>query len=157
MSLNLKEDIINAINCFESCKQKIFEIISSQQSILHVEFNKFSTFNHKVLYLEPNETHSIYILNQIQSCIEDEFNRPKWKLGHCLDTRRNSAWIPHLTIAKTSADRKNGRNLSIKSVYYDGLEEKLNGVKVPVVSVDLLSMREMDGDGYYKRYSSLKF
>jgi 2'-5' RNA ligase len=158
MSLNHNEDIQNAINCFESCKMRIIEIILSHQStVFEIEFTKFSTFNQKVLYLDPNESQTINILHQIQSSIEEEFYDSKWKLFHCLGTRRNnSIWIPHVTIAKTSADRKNGRSLSIKSILYDGLEEKLSKIKVPVVSVDLLSMREIDSDGYYKRYSTFK-
>lgn len=73
------------------------------------------------------------------------------------NTEDNDDWVAHATIGKTSADRKNGKRLSFYRGDYEPLSSILEGLEVPVASLDLLSMQEMDDMGYYNSYATINF
>lgn len=64
-------------------------------------------------------------------------------------------WVPHATVMKTSADRKNGRSLEIKITDYEGLESMIDGIDVSLCTVELLYMGDVEPDGYYKIISTI--
>lgn len=146
-----------AQNCLANCQPKISEMIASYLSNLHVTFDSIGNFGTSVLYISPQNNDILQVIREINYYLADEFHR----VGLFTDPKEMSRvnnWNPHLTIAKTSADRRNAKKLSIKKENYENCTDLFNDGKTLLVEfdrIDLLSMAEQSEDGYYKSYGTL--
>jgi hypothetical protein len=66
-------------------------------------------------------------------------------------------WLPHATIAKTSADWKNGRKIKFHRELVSTFRTAFDGHQVSLDRVDLLEMTQTDCDGYYKSHGTIRF
>jgi AKAP7 2'5' RNA ligase-like domain len=66
-------------------------------------------------------------------------------------------WLPHATIAKTSADRRNGRKIKFCKELIGQYEDYFEGLRIPLHRIDLLEMGRNDDDGYYRSHASTQF
>jgi 2'-5' RNA ligase len=154
MGLKNTDELSAAISCFKDCQPRILEAIGSLGPF-HINFGKISSFGSKVLFLEPLSDESSTIMRVIHRLFEESFLNHEPKLS--IDRKGElDEWIPHATIMKTSADKRNGRRLSIPKDDFLINEDRIQ-MSVPVVSIDLLSMTEKDASGYYKSYASIEF
>lgn len=136
--LSLASDIQQDIRCHER----------------QLSFKNVGRFKTNVLYAEPLPDNTILALNRLTQLISNAFiehellgNDERYKLVE---------WKPHVTIAKTSADRKRGRYLKIRDTDCEGLDRHFNDmIRCPLSTIDLLSMTEIDEDGYYKSVASI--
>lgn len=159
MELESEEQIATAVSRLQSCASMIDDIIRPIGEVtlnsrkFSLPMGKIEAFGSRVLYIDPIPSIEMDALRQIQQIIYDSFqsHEPKFRLD-CT----NESWIPHATIMKTSADKKNGRRLKIPKDDFTIYECRLD-LRVPFLSIDLLSMQEKDATGYYKSYSSIAF
>jgi 2'-5' RNA ligase len=160
-SLQSPNDILLAQNCFLSCQEKILSMISKYLSLqdLSLTFDSLSRFGSNVLFIAPQQNEILQIFREMNYFLADEFQ----KVGIFTDPKemaRVNQWNPHLTVAKTSADRRNKSKarVGIKKEDYENCTEMFASgatVQVPVEQIDLLSMAEQSEDGYYKSYGTI--
>ena len=109
MELVNKEDIQSAIDCFLSCEEYIHNIFQSEdvsKTPPELNFSHISTFSSNVLFISPSPSATLEKLNEVTDYMTQEFI----KEGLITTAKMSKkSWNPHCTIAKTSADRKNGR------------------------------------------------
>jgi hypothetical protein len=110
-----------------------------------------STFSHRVLFIKPDESESIESIKQVNARILERLRSIESLLNndHGLMSVNLLNWKAHVTVAKLKPEHK---QLSLKLDYLSSLESVLGNVQVPLLSIDLLSMRETDETGYYKSY-----
>ena len=66
-------------------------------------------------------------------------------------------WLPHATIAKTSADQKNGRRIKFHQEHITSCETEFLDMEINLNRLDLLEMAKVDADGYYKSVATIRF
>lgn len=152
MALIKPLDVEMAINCFHSLRDDVWEIAHRDNYPKQVVFEKLSTFGKSVLYLEATDCPALDMLREIDQLSKARFAELPMLHG---ESRLQTPWTPHATVAKTSADRKNGRRLRITTEDFDGLHSIIQNEPATVTSLDLLSMTEVDVDGYYRRCASI--
>lgn len=143
-----------AMECFESLRSDIQSMMSVADSPKLVLFEKLATFNTKVLYAEAADCPTLSLLHEIDALTKHRFSQPQFRLDDCLPNEMQQPWCPHVTIAKTSADRNN-RRLKITEDDFDELQHFVQHEPALVASLDLLSMADVDADGYYKRCATI--
>lgn len=147
--LTLQEDNVEkAAKVLNECQPLIDELFC--ECLFELRFRSFGSFRKNVLFTHPEQSPTLDTLRILTQRLKEKF------VEHNLLLEASDDWKPHVTIAKTSADRKNGRKLKIKAEDYDGLQDILDNIGVPLTTVDLLSMQEMDESGYYKSYASVE-
>ena len=147
--MTLQEDQVEkAANVLSDCQPLIDELFC--ECVLELRFNSFGSFRKNVLFTHPEQSPTLDALQILTQRLQEKFRE------HNLLLETNNDWKPHVTIAKTSADRRHGRKLKIRAEDYDGLHEILDNIDVPLTTVDLLSMQEIDESGYYKSFASVE-
>jgi hypothetical protein len=156
LELPCNEDVQAAIDSFQNCETAILGTlrdVAPPNRILR--FNSLSAFGKNVLFAAPIEDNVVHALQEVTSILSNCL----MERGLYQEKSPVKKWTPHATIAKTSADRKNGRKLSILKKDYESCRNKFddgdNLVAVQLTTLDLLSMTEMDADGYYKSYAQI--
>jgi AKAP7 2'5' RNA ligase-like domain len=113
------------------------------------------------MYIAPDEADQglTYLKGVVQQLFEKfqekELLQPRYlKLS---SEKWIDGWLPHATIAKTSADRKNGKKIKFNRELILKYESAFDGLKIPLKRIDLLEMAKMDDEGYYKSHAGIVF
>lgn len=154
MTLSSTEEIQSACDVFDSSRSFIANKISALTS-KELSFSKIDVFPSKVIFTSPDEGDAMVALREIVLHLKQKFlEHPLLSRG--MDSHSHSEWTPHVTIAKTSADKRNGRKLKIgqqHAAYFsiDRAEvlDQLARERVPLSVIDLLSMQGEAADKYY--------
>ena len=151
--MSLQEDYIQVV---QNALQDLQPEISSCTPLPMVSFSKLGKFSNRVLYIEPHDDDGIdhirnmnqIILNKLRSI--DGLNMEDIGL-HKYDVRR---WKAHVTVAKVKfpQPKTSPNKILVSEDDLNLMEERLGCVRVPIHSIDLLSMGEVDETGYYKSY-----
>lgn len=147
-------DEINEVkDWFQSCQQ---DILQSYSSTIDLSFYQIKTFATRVLYLEIDNSQQNQLLFQIQDYFKNSIQRNERIKSFLIQEKIDKQWIPHVTILKTSADRKNKKKLDIRLEDYNHIHSHSIPITTPLIDIELLSMYEHDKDsGYYKSICSL--
>lgn len=158
LELRSPMDIEQAIYSFESCASSIKALIDGVSDKV-LQFDSLNRFGSSVLFAAPVMDDNLLCLKDISTLVGKSFN--EIGLLSSDQVRKLSSWKPHVTIAKTSADRsKAGRMLKILTSDYESCScanifSKESPAIVPFTTIDLLSMQEVDDDGYYRKLASI--
>ncbi len=115
-----------------------------------VQFGRISSFGHRVIFVEPVDDISVRYLTELTMTLHARC----LAAGLIKGGEQNDTWKAHVTIAKTSKLGKKQKKTTINKDTYLNLQADLN-VVAELSTVDLLSMREVEADGYYKSFASL--
>lgn len=152
--LYLKDD--DAIESAKGCLSELRPIIDSFFSARHkFELSCLQLFGKNVVYLCPQKSDSTAALEELAYTVRDSFIRNGIIPVVESDSKSSTFKVVlHATIAKTSADRKNGRKLRIERDDIAVAETFISDLCLLPEngSMDLLKMNEMADDGYYKSY-----
>ena len=148
MHIVSREHIEKATLLVNNCQSAVDEFFPDYPST--ISFRNFGNFGKKVLFLSVENGPTLDKLEQLGKYMYDKF------LEAGLVPSVGYEFVPHVTIAKTSADKKN-KKLSILPSHFAGLESELDGNPVVLECIDLLAMTQQDEDGYYKSYGKLLF
>jgi 2'-5' RNA ligase len=150
MNLASQEEIQSARSIFDASRGFIAEKMSKLAS-KSLSFSRVDVFPTKVIFTSPDECETMDALREITLHLKHTFQQHSlWSDVNHID------WTPHVTIAKTSADRRNGRKLKIQQSHSDyfsieqpGVLHQLASEMVPLSVIELLSMERMASDKYY--------
>ena len=151
MNLASQEEIQSACCIFDASRGFIAERMSKLAS-KSLSFSRVDVFPTKVIFTSPDDCETMDALKEITLYLKQTFKE------HSLfsDDDNQIDWTPHVTIAKTSADRRNGRKLKIQQGHADyfSIEQpdvlhRLASEMVPLSVIELLSMERMATDKYY--------
>jgi len=151
MNLASQEELQAACSIFDASRGLIVEKMS-QIACKSLSFSKVEVFPSKVIFTSPDNSQTMDVLREITLYLKQIFQD-----NSLLSNNDNFIeWIPHVTIAKTSADRRNGRKLKITQVHSDyfnieqaGVLNRLASERVPLSVIEILSMEGMASDKYY--------
>jgi hypothetical protein len=151
MHLETPEQIAQAQDIFLASMSDI-SVILADINKKSVRFGNIKRFGTNVLFVEPLDDEVLGCLRIITNLIRNRF----YECGLLSSLKDASDWAPHATIAKTSADRRNGRKLKILEEdvidFHRYFEED---IPVALSTIDLLSMTHPPQmDGYYQSMSS---
>lgn len=156
MELKDSNEVDKAKTCLNQCQGKIKELISNAPASCKLTFDDLGSFNGKVLFASPQHNPSLQLVESIRNIIYNEFRSSENGLSDCVTV--DEKFVPHVTIAKTSADRKNGRNLKIQKNLFEDLSSYVKEFECPISQIDLLSMTEIEPtSGYYRSLASFSF
>jgi 2'-5' RNA ligase len=111
LQLQSKDQIDAAASCLASCQSEFDKLFNSKSRCM-VLVKSIGIFDgSKVLYAAPTNDDTMRCLAELTSYIENQFINH----GIIYPERLGHKWTPHITILKTSYDRKNGRSLKIKA------------------------------------------
>ncbi len=149
--INLKEEHLGLVNA------ALNEIRSECLITLPVlSFTKFGKFSNRVLYIEPHDDDGIDFIRNMNELIYYKLMSIEALNGteNGLQNIDLQQWKAHVTIAKVKPMRN--KNMKSKLLVSEDdlhlLEEQLGCWSTPLLSIDLLSMTEVDEQGYYRSY-----
>ena len=150
-----KEQIPLAAEALLACQQEL----STPTSIT---LGKTQRIGNKVIYVAPKiEDAGFQRLESILRIIFERFtpffdDQEKNKM--CLSPDKwYQQWLPHATIAKTSADQKNGRRIKFHHEHIASCETEFLDMEINLDRLDLLEMTKVDVEGYYKSVATIRF
>lgn len=152
MNLASQEEIQSACSVFDASRCFIAEKMSKVSS-KSLSFSRVEVFPTKVIFTSPDNCETMDTLKEIRLYLKQTFQEHSlWS-----DGSNHIDWTPHVTIAKTSADRRNGHKLKIQQGHSDyfsieqpGVLHQLASEMVPLSVIELLSMEGMASDKYYR-------
>ena len=173
LALTNSEQIQKAAQCLLEFQDELSSMLAVIEN-KYVSFNSMGNFSTKVLYAEPVQDEVMATLAAITVQLEARFIACDL-IQHYPGVGR--PWCPHATILKTSYDRKNGNKLKIRPPDYAGMDRYLQlseerscsvdamdldpipvkDIRVQLTTIDLLSMQEIQSDGYYRSYAHINF
>lgn len=145
LSLKEGEEVEKAKELFRDCNIDL--TLSSDLMLGDVTF-----FGNKVLKIDVIKDELYQKINEIGKILHDKFTEHGLIQDHVW-----SSWEPHVTIAKTSADRKNYKKLKFDKDMINGEEKSFHQFPVPFTTIDMLLMSGVDDDGYYKSIETKDF
>ena len=153
MCLQSADDLATAQAVLSESGDIVQSAFSSVSGPLVLQFTNsektLGMFGKKVLYANPDINEVSEAIINLRTLLYDRY---KNALPYALI--ESAGFVPHVTIAKTSADRS--RRLEINSILIEDLHGVLRDLQIPLSSIDLLSMAETNRDtGYYKSYECI--
>ena len=153
--LSLPEERLNdAVDLLQRFQERINDMFNIETSVISLD--RVCLIKDKVIYISPNQDHNISKLKELLNEMYLSFYNEGFLLDH-RPTEWIHNWLPHATIAKTSADRKTGRQISFTRPLITDFEYALRGREVQLTTIDLLEMSTIDEYGYYTSYASILF
>ena len=144
LHLHNVEEINLASSTLDSCKFEINSILTENISVdPFLEVGKFGSFGNRVLFISLNSTPMEKKIGSVVEILVEKF-----KQSGLLESSYESQFVPHITIAKV----RYGQKFKIKKSAYEGLDDLLGSIKLPVQEIDLLSMSSSDSFGYYESF-----
>lgn len=170
MTLQSNTEIEEAQQIFQSCEPEVLSLVSAHVDLFrdhdddchrYVEMSKLDSFGTRVLFASPSEScKGMLLLCAIQQLLQSRFagrfGVDPVRTSDQATTASENKWSPHATIAKLSADRRNGHKLKLSLAHFAHLSDRVRGLRVPISCVELLAMGQADREtGYYRSYGRI--
>ena len=155
LTLN-KEQVPLAAEALLSCQQELLAPTT-------ITLGKTQRIGNKVIYIAPKTEETGFqrlgnVLRVIFERLTPFFGDNEENKVRFTSDQWYHQWLPHATIAKTSADQKNGRQIKFYQEHITNCETEFLDMEINLNRLDLLEMAKVDSsDGYYKSVATIIF
>ena len=154
LTLSTEEEVLAAGEALADCQQCI-------NAPATITLGDIELIGKQVLYISPKQDAGFDALRATFHRIFQSFQRrnllQQLPVGSMDPDAWIEKWLPHATIAKTSADRKNGRKIKFHRELTANCRSAFDGLQISLERIDLLEMTKMDDEGYYKSHCTIRF